>query len=99
MATADQVRPIYYAQLNNDAQEQTLAAGANWEQVPLSFFYATEPGVDFGARSTMIRILMFQHATLRQDLWIALQGAINRSTLAGDAVEVIAHISSAADPH
>ena len=31
MATPDQVGPIYYAQLNNDAREQTLAEGGDWE--------------------------------------------------------------------
>ena len=96
MATPTQVAPIYYAQLNNDAREQTLAAGAQWPQHPLSFFYASEPGVDFGVRATMIRILMFEHATLPEELWISLANAISRATIAGDAVEIIAQISTGA---
>ena len=98
MATADLVRPLYFAQLNNDSREQTLAAGASWEQHPLSFFYSNEASVDFGAKATMIRILMFEHATLPEDLWVRLQNQINRSTLAGDAVQTIADISGGANP-
>jgi hypothetical protein len=99
MATPTQVTPIYYAQLNNDAREQTLAAGSQWPQHPLAFFYATEVGVDFGVRATMSRILMFEHATLPEALWINLANAINRGTLAGDAVGIIAQISTGANHH
>ena len=98
MATSDLVRPLYYAQLNNDSREQTLVAGANWQQQPLGFYYSNEASVDFGVKATMIRILMFEHATLPEDLWTRLKNEVNRTTLAGDAVETIADISSGANP-
>lgn len=99
MATPDQVRPLYYAQLNNDSRNQTLEAGSSWQQYPLSFYYSNEASVDFGVRATMSRILMFEHATLPENLWMNLNAAINRATVTGDAVTIIAQISSAANHH
>lgn len=99
MATPAQVRPLYYAQLNNDSREKTLEAGANWQQYPLSFYYSNEQSVDFSVRATMSRILVFQHATLPEQLWINLMNTINRDTTAGDAVNAIAHVSSGANHH
>jgi len=99
MATPAQVRPLYYAQLNNDSREKTLEAGANWEQFPLAFYYGNEHSVDFSVKATMSRILVFEHATLPEDLWINLRDGINRKTLAGEAVDTIAAVSSGAHHH
>lgn len=99
MATSAQVRPLYYAQLNNDSREKTLEAGSNWEQFPLAFYYSNEQSVDFSVRATMSRILIFEHATLPEQLWINLMNAVNRNTLAGEAVDTIAVISSGANHH
>lgn len=96
MATSDLVRPIFYARLNTDSHPQTVAAGANWEQQLMGFYYSDEISVDLAVKMTMITILTFEHATLAEDFWNQLRVTVNRGTLAGDAVDVIAQISSAA---
>ena len=98
MATPDFVRPLYYARLNSDSRDQTLAAGANWQSHPLGFFYSNEASVDFGVQATMVRVLMFEHKTLPEQLWIQLRQGVNRDTAAGDAVNAIAQISTGANP-
>ena len=97
MATPNFVRPLYYARLNSDSRDQTIAAGADWEQHPLGFFYSNEASVDFGVQATMVRVLMFEHKTLPEALWIRLRQGINRDTSAGQAVEAIAQISTGAN--
>jgi hypothetical protein len=99
MATPQQVATLFHAQLNNDSRAQSLAAGSKWPSLPLSFFYSTEVSVDLGVKATMLRILEIEHATLAGEHFVTLSSRINRDTAAGDAVETIATISTAAQIH
>jgi hypothetical protein len=96
MATSEQVATLFHAQLNNDSRAQALAAADKWPQFPLAFFYSSEVSVDLGVKATMLRILALEHATLDPQHWVNLGNGINRATIAGDAVNTIAQISSAA---
>lgn len=99
MATQAQVATLFHSQLNNDSRAQSIAAGDQWPNLPLSFFYSTEVSVDLGVKSTMLHILELEHATLPPDHWGALSSDINLQTVAGDAVTTIARVSSAAIRH
>ncbi|HYE13272.1 MAG TPA: hypothetical protein VD968_02400 [Pyrinomonadaceae bacterium] len=96
MATEAQVTPFFYAQLNNDARDETVAAGANWRSHPLSFFYSSEVSVDIAVKRVMLQMLALEHATLPDFLWVNLRNMVNRATSAGDAVTIIAQVSSGA---
>jgi hypothetical protein len=99
MATEAQVTTLFHSQLNNDSRAQSIAAGAQWTSLKLSFFYSTEVSVDLGVKSTMLRILELEHATLPSQFWGSLSADINLDTVAGDAVTTIARVSSGAVRH
>ena len=99
MATPQQVATFFHAQLNNDSRAQSLAAGSKWPNLRLSFFYSTDVSVDLGVKATMLRILEQEHATLAGEHFATLSSRINLDTVASDAVETIATISTKAQSH
>jgi hypothetical protein len=99
MATQEEVAIVFHAQLNNDSRAQSIAAGNKWTGLPLSFFYSTEVSVDLGVKATMLRILELEHATLAGQHFATLSSRINMNTPAGEAVNTIALISTAAQRH
>jgi hypothetical protein len=99
MATPQQIAPLLYAQMTNDALAQVIAAGNDWATFPMGFYYSDEVSVDIAVKATMLRVLKVEHATLPGDVWGNLSGAVNRATKVSDTLTIMSQASSAAIHH
>ena len=102
MASQNQIERSLNLQLQHDAPERLQAAGANWKDAQMGFYYGTGPNseisIDVAIKASMLRVLNDDHAELPPQIWPAMAGMINSNTQVSGAVGIMLHAAAHEKP-